>query len=270
MICQLSHSSRTRHQASKFRASFTLVEMVVVVGIILVLLAITLPAISTMLNHAHVVNADQLVSNILKVAAQRSRMIQYSSYGVFFYIDEWNHQVACFIKRRGYPDNVKGERWPDVIDRFMIDVGAGKWCSNMKDFVRISPLGILEWTDEQIVSENYRAGKHRNMFVVAFQRGTRCSFPVSVEDKDEDEDGLGDLTSLPVNDVVRGVRGTVEDMLVDVDDQMLKFDVKWGVLIYDENLYQDQPVSYRPQFIKEQHARTLLMDRYGRTVRGEK
>ncbi len=233
-------------------------------GIVIILLTLALPAISTMWNEAHVANADQLISDMLRVAATRSGMIHHAAYGVFFYVDKWNRQVACFIKWRGYPNRVEEKHWPDVVDRFMIDTESGRWCYEMKNSVRISPLSILEWTDEQIVNEDYKVDKHRNTFVIVFQRGERSDLPAWIEDRDANDDGIGDLTFLPVNDI-KGSQSTMEDMLAGQDDQLLEFGSNWGVLIYDENVYQELPENFRPQFIKNQYTRTLLMDRYGRT-----
>ena len=254
--------SNPQFQRFNLRFSFTLIEMVVVIGIITVLLTIVLSAMSTMWHQAHLMNADQSISDILRVAAQRSCMIEHSSYGVFFYVDKRNHQVACFIKWRGYPDQ------PDVADRFVLDTDGGEWSFDLKDFVRIAPLGILEWTDEQILNDDYQFDKHRNAFVIMFQREKRCTLPTWLEDKDADGDGFGDLTNLLVADVKRSRLITIKDMLVDSENQVLEFYGEWGIMIYDENLYQGLPIAYRPQFIKNQYTRALFMSKFGRTIRG--
>ena len=219
--------------------SFTLVEMVVVISIVLILLALVLPAITTMWNQTHVQNAHQRVSNLLKTARTRSKSFHNIMYGVLFYVDPiTNHEVAVFIDGLMYPIELD-ETWPDVYDRFTVDT-KNQYSFPMADVVRISSLDSLEWEDADLLNNDYRSGKQRNFFAIIFQRGGRGRpRDYILYDEDKDDDGLGDALGLPVVDTIGDHGGALRDIVSDSNDERKIIPTDWGFSIYDENVFKE-------------------------------
>lgn len=252
---------------SNFRPkAFTLVEMVVVVGVILIILGLVLPAFSKMWNDAQVRNSHQKIESLLRVARARSLDLHYIAYGVLFYVDPThNHQVAVFIDALPYPV-APDEVWPDVCDRFVVDTNDGNLFS-MSDFVRISPFEALEWEDTDLLNNDYRTGKQRNFFAIIFQRGSRAR-PNSyiLYDVDKDDDGLGDTLHLPVGDIVGDFGGVLRDIVLDENDKRRTIPTDWGFLIYNENSFNE----LRPDNLNLIEYFSYYLTRYGDTMALEK
>lgn len=222
-----------------FRRSFTLLEMVVVISIIIAISSLVLPAVSTMWNQARVQGANQKINNLLKVASRRSENTQHILYGVLFYIDPLtNREAAVFIDGLMYPVS-SDETWPDVCDRFVVDTKS-QYFFLMQDLVRISPLEVFEWEDVDLLNSDYRAGKQRNFFAIVFRRGHRAApRPYILYDEDKDDDGLGDTLGLPVGDTVGNYGGPLRDIVLDEDGKRQIIPTDWGFLIYDESLFKE-------------------------------
>lgn len=225
--------------ALRCRKAFTLVEMVVAISIIVIILSLVLPAITTMWHQTHVQNAHHKVSNLLKVARTRSKSVTNIMYGVLFYVDpHTNREAAVFINGLMYPI-APDETYPDVGDRFTIDTTT-RYIFPMEDFVRISPLEALGWEDTDLLNNDYRSGKQRNFFAIVFARGQRGP-PNSyiLYDVDADDDGLGDVLGLPVGDTIGNNGGPLRDIVLDENDERRAIPTDWGFMIYDENVFKE-------------------------------
>ncbi len=222
--------------------SFTLVELVVVIAVILILLGLVLPAASAIWQHSQVLNVDKRVINILRMARTRSLMLKHSSYGILVHIDpSFGSPLITYIRSKTTPDPTLGETfqdWQDVCDRYEVDTEVD---FNQEFLARVgfSPLGIIEWEIADILNEDYRAGKQRNFFAIVFRRGQReMSSPIIIYDEDADDDGFGDQLSLSVGDVVGEFGGKLNDVLIDADDKLLELDLGWDIAIYDRELFK--------------------------------
>jgi type II secretory pathway pseudopilin PulG len=220
--------------------------MVVVVSIVLILISIGAPAVSSMWNQTIVQNAQQQISNLLKTAKTRSALLPNIAYGVLFYVDpQSNRQFAIFIDALPYPVELD-ETWPDVRDRFVIDV-KNPYSFPMQDIVRVAQLDLLEWIDSEsevrrfwAQNDDYRAGNQRSFFAIIFQAGRQSLLRSFVlYDEDADEDDLGDLLGLPVGDIVGDHGGVLRSILLDENEERREIPTAWGFLIYDENDFKE-------------------------------
>lgn len=249
------------------RKSFTLVEMVVVIAVIIIISTLIFPAITTMWRDAQVKNSHHKIAGLLRTARARSLSLHHMSYGVLFYVDPtYNHQVAVCIDALAYPIT-EDERWPDVIDRFRVDT-KNPYLFTMDDFVRIAPFSVaLGWENDDLLNDDYRAGKQRNFFAIIFRRGERVySCPYILYDVDEDDDGFGDTLRLPVGDTIGEFGGPMRDIVLDNDGERRNLPTEWGFLIYDEGIFKE----LRPNNLNLVPYYTFCLTRFGQVVRLEK
>jgi len=102
-----------------------------------------------------------------------------------------------------------------------------------------APFGILEWDDEDRLNDDYLDGKHRNFFAIIFARGSRApKFRYILQDIDANDDGRGDILGLFVYDVDGESGGTLNDAVVNSDNEPLEVPTDWGFVIYDENTFR--------------------------------
>lgn len=229
-----------------YRRAFTLVEIMFVTGIILLLLTLAFPALFRMWEDAILQNADQELIRILGVAKVRSDTYEFTLYGVFFYVNpQTNQQNAAYIKHKGVPEN--GEYWRGVADRFEIDKEAVPSSFVFANHIRISPLDFLEWDEEMQTNDDYKTGQHRGFFAIVFRHGKLFAFhPVVIHDLDSDLDGLGDMLNLSVNDSNEPINGPLLSIISDENDKPLRFEVKSGVIVYNESEFvENQNLSVR-------------------------
>lgn len=221
------------------KRAFTLVEMIVVIGIIIIILALALPAASKIWRQSHVRNANQQIANLLKTAKRRSTDFTHIGYGLFFYVDPSSgRQVVAFVKGKIVPNFLADEKWEDLINRFEIDTKNTPYLHPLDDAVRLSPFNLTSWESEDVINPDYRSGKHRNFFGIIFQWGENGQVKPFIL-YDQDEDGFGAITHLAVGDV-EGKWGTqLTDMLIDENDELLRIGTDWGFLTYDEVAFQD-------------------------------
>ncbi len=249
------------------RKSFTLVEMVVVIAIIIILSTLVLPAFVTMWNDAQVRGSYHKIENLLRVARARSLSLHHIAYGVLFYVDPiYNHQVAVYIDALTYPI-APDEVWPDVINRFRVDTES-IYLFVMDDFVRMAPFSVaFGWENEDLLNDDYRSGKQRNFFAIIFQRGRRALLdPFILYDEDENKDGLGDTLKLVVGDSVGEFGGPMRDIVIDNNDERRVLPTDWGFLIYNEDTFQEM----RPDYLNLVPYHMFHPTRYGQVVRLER
>ncbi|MHA2279467.1 MAG: pilus assembly FimT family protein [Promethearchaeota archaeon] len=241
------------------KRSFTLIEMMVVVSVIIIILALVLPAISTMWEQTHVKNAHHQIENLLKVARARSLDISNIAYGVLFYIHPAdNREVAVFIDALTYPI-AKDEVWLDVCDRYQVDTKR----YFMEDNVRVAAHRMLEWENEDLLNADYRTGKQKNFFAIVFARGRRSQIrPFILYDVDNNDDELGDITGLAVGDTIGEHGGVLRDILIDENAERREISTDWGFVIYDENVFREMS----PDYLHLVPYLPYYLTRYGTTV----
>ncbi len=161
----------------------------------------------------------------------------------------------------------RDEVWPDVIDRFVIDT-KNTYLFPMGYYVRIAPFSVaVGWENDDLLNDDYRAGKQRNFFAVIFQQGERAHpFPFILYDADGDDDGLGDTLRLPVGDTVGEYGGPLRDIVLDNNGERRELPTDWGFLIYDENIFKEM----RPDNLNLVPYYAFYLTRYGRTIRLER
>lgn len=170
------------------RSAFTLVELVVVLGIISVLVAISFPAVSAMWHDGVRSDAETQLSGWLRSA--RMRAMGRRETGVFFYLDN-GVQKGVFIESAVGGD-VDGdgtdEPESDTADRFVVLPGD---VFRIGEPFRVTPLSVLDdpskptwddqkgWSDQELGNEDVtnaanltgaRRGpqNHRNFFTIVF------------------------------------------------------------------------------------------------------
>ena len=183
------------------RSALTLMEIMVVIGIIVLVMALAVPALSVW-ESRKVQEAINLTSNLLK-RAQAKAASEHSPLGLFFYIEpETGSQYIWPIEPAVQNDPADPASPRLTADRFILrDVEPFKLPKPM----RVVPASVLEevlpvhllWTEEQLADENLRdppddsvfpqtpnnnaiTGEdgtqyHRNFFVILFDRRGRLT-----------------------------------------------------------------------------------------------
>ncbi|NOT00321.1 MAG: prepilin-type N-terminal cleavage/methylation domain-containing protein [Phycisphaerales bacterium] len=168
------------------RRALTLVELVVVLGIISILVAISFPAVSAMWQDGVRSDAETQLSGWLRSA--RMRAMGRGETGVFFYIDN-GVQKGVFIESEigDDPDPVAPPNYKleDTADRFKVLPGD---VFTIGEPFRVTPLAVLPrptemppgvWDDTELGNEdvtdmdNLSGGRpgaqnHRNFFTIVF------------------------------------------------------------------------------------------------------
>jgi prepilin-type N-terminal cleavage/methylation domain-containing protein len=224
------------------RTAFTLVELIVVISIISVLAAITLPSMSRIWEERNLSDTRNKIAGLMRTASVKATGDR--ERGWFFYIDpETNKQrIAPIVSTFGdryEPDNLP-KLAQDAVNVFKIDEGT---IHTIGAPYRVAPRSIfdefrldnpafllsanLRWSPDEIANENYKtdvdspidAQRHRNFFTVIFSADGRLRVdrPVLIQDTvlgndgswgssdDEDEsseDRVGDIIGLEVHEAV--------------------------------------------------------------------
>ena len=269
--------------------AFTLVELVIVMFVIALLAGIGLASARHMFQQSHLGGADRAISNFLKIDKSRSTLYL-KEFGILFYVDPKTHrQNMVVIKAMTGPElfcdepNICGspdccypidETHPNVCSRYGIDM------NNIAQFefvniVRVFPSDIFKceevdiddvcieyaWDDDDLMNDDYKAGRHRNFFILMYHPFTgKLSFPQAVIfDRDKNRDGNGDITELPVETVTGEAGGGIHYIVSDSEGEAVTFPAARGVAVYDEDLFQEFPLMSRPEYLRKQDKRVLML-----------
>lgn len=256
------------------RPAFTLIELAVVAGIITLLLAMTLPALSTMWSQrkqAHVQNTLRGVLSSARVQAKSN-----GERGLFFCLIDGVQKVFPIVRDPLRPFDPLNPLNPnndpefmtenDTLDRFLVVEGD---VHTFPDPLRVVPRYVVDrtgnswqlWSTSELINESYRSPPgdatqvHRNFFTMVFSADGRLmpSRNVLIHDPDllptAAPDGFGDRTGLPVSAITQypDSGGTVivlpgpalPDIVDDTGKDGINFIGVDGILVYDESLFRD-------------------------------
>lgn len=221
-------SSRGHRSRLSLRKAFTLIEMVVVIGIVLIVMGIALPSVNTMWAQHRENDANNGISGMLMSTRAKAIQADRGEVGMFFYLDSKGVQQIALITRD--PEDIKDDKpsWatePVMQNVFTVAQDGGRGLlSPMRAVPRsvVDPVASAEqshsvYSTIEIGNEDFdnlaaleidNAQRHRNYFVVLFSPEGRLipARNVLIRDRDKEEggegDGFGDITGLLVSDEV--------------------------------------------------------------------
>ena len=190
------------------RAAFTLVEMVVVIGIVVVLVALALPAVNTMWEERKLAAAQSTVQGMLMTARSRAISASGLESGLFFLVDRRGTQYIVPIGQD--PQHSGDVAWENVFQ--VTDDRTYTLPAPIRVVPRYvvaqSGLDVEIFSTEELINNDFsnppeeanQAQRHRNFFTMVFSSEGQLLVrrDVVIQDPDEDEDGLGDKTRLEV------------------------------------------------------------------------
>lgn len=216
-------------QHSALRA-FTLVEMVIVIGIIILLAGLVLPAASQMWRDRKLADAQNMVSGMLMVARAKALEGNAGETGLFFYLDDQGVQhVAAISQDPGDPANTTWQtesRWHNVftvsenrtytlpapmrvVPRNAVcgEAGSGTACDGYDEKYELfssDELANNDFANAKIDADHQVGQMHRNYFTIIYSPDGELKVARDVLIRDVDADcnenpgGGGDVTGLHV------------------------------------------------------------------------
>ncbi len=212
------------------RAGFTLVEMVVVIGIVLIIMGIALPSVNTMWAQHRENDANNGISGMLMSTRAKAIQADRGEVGLFFYLDSKGVQQIALITRdprietdpTATPPTI-APNWrvdPDWRDVFTVAEDSGR---ALLAPMRVVPRYVVEADDPAKQSTTFSpielgnedfdnalalvidsARRHRNYFTIIFSENGQLKVDgdVLIRDPDAESDNVGDITGLTVSDEV--------------------------------------------------------------------
>lgn len=194
------------------RRGFTLVEMTVVLGIIIVLLGVTVPSISSMWNERKISGAQITLESALMIARQEAMAPGRGESGLLFMLDQRGVQHAYPIEQRPAGSLLAENRF-EITDGRVFSFPAPmrvmpRYAVEPPDdnnpHLTFEPLELASnsWPIPSIpAGEDWQEHqRHRNYFTMVFSSSGRLIIDrdVLIYDPDVDLDGLRDHTGIPV------------------------------------------------------------------------
>lgn len=222
---------RKRRESASCRArrsGFTLVEMVITVGIVLIILGIALPSVNTMWAQHRENDANNGISGMLMSTRAKAIQSDRGEVGMFFYLDAKGVQQIALITREprietdpaasppiSAPSWRTDPAWRDVFT--VAEDGGRALIAPMRAVPRyavepndtagssttFSPIELgNEDFDNALALMLDSARRHRNYFTVIFSESGELDVgrDVLIRDLDSDGDNAGDITGLTVSD----------------------------------------------------------------------
>lgn len=255
------------------RVAFTLVEMVVVIAVILILVGISLPAMSTLWEGRKVSEAENTIRGVLTTTRARALQAGGVESGLFFFVDTDGVQRVVSIEQQPGEDVSDIVVWQNVfaitgdrdyslpapfrvVPRYAVDEE-----SFGEPFVAFSPAELADNDVLKVVGQS--AQRHRNFFTIVFSGEGQMNIrrDVLIQDLDQDMDGIGDVTGLQVGTGIPGTppmpvssyfqqddsivsldplgTNTTVPLLITDSDAAINFPSVDGLLVYDDSLFNE-------------------------------
>lgn len=297
----------TKH-CSRSVPGFTLIEMVVVVGLVLVILGLLLPAAGTMWNERRKSEAENALHGLLMTTRAHAMQANGVESGLFAFVDEAGAQHLVSIERANNDNPV----WQNV---FEITSG--------RDHMLPAPMRVMpryavddpegesnSWkvfSDVELANDSFDnppedlPQRHRNFFTLVFTTDGHMTAgrDVLILEKDANDDGTGDRTGLAVggtttnpdfpivtqyyprddsaplpfdqDDPAVGVPDEDVDGIALVtgnDDIAINFPSVRDLLLYDDVAFRELPIEEKRGFILRESLPLYLSRWTGAVVRG--
>jgi prepilin-type N-terminal cleavage/methylation domain-containing protein len=284
-------------------SGFTLVEMIVVIAIIVVLVALALPAVSTMWEERKFSAAQTTIQGMLMTARSRAVRASGVESGMLFYVDQSGTQIIVPIEQG--LEHSGDIAWENV---FQVTTGRSYILPHP---IRVVPRYVVEehradpeiFSEQELANEDFfeppaktdRAQRHRNFFTMVFSAEGQLLVhrDVLIKDDDADEDNLGDITGLTVgydhdnhqatvekyyaqDDTVKDMRDeqVIPFLVTDGDrgsdsDVAINFPSVDGLLVYDDSLFKSLGDITQKRAYLLAGAQPFYINRYtGAVIRG--
>ncbi len=257
---------RTIDSGGARRPAFTLIELAVVAGIITLLLAMTLPALSSMWAQRKEADVQNTLRGVLSSARVQAK--SHGERGLFFCLIDGVQKVFPIVREPLDPaTDPAGLTDKDTLDRFLVVEGD---VHTFPDPLRVVPRYVVDrtgnnwqlWSTSDLINEAYRAPRpgnqpqvHRNFFTMIFSADGRLMPSRNVLIHDVDvlpvafPNGFGDRTGLAVSAITLYYNrdGTaivlpgpaLPDIVDDTSNDGINFIGVDGILVYDESLFRD-------------------------------
>ena len=249
-------------------AAFTLIEMIVVVAVILIILGLTLPAITSMWDQRKFSEAENTIQGLLMTSRARALQAGGVDSGLLFFVDDQGIQRIVSIEQ-AKPGDLAWQNvfhiTPDrdftlpvpmrAVPRYVVDSESGGEPWNGFNVQELANNDFNSPVTEDV------GQRHRNFFTIVYSSNGRLLYrrDVLIQDVDEDRNAVGDVTSLHVGvdmsdpDVTQywpqhgdarsldptGLSRTVPALVTDGDDVAINFPSVDGLLVYDDSLFNE-------------------------------
>jgi len=196
--------------------AFTLVEMVVVIAIVLVILALVLPAASALWEERKLAVAENTVQGLLMTARVRALQAEGVQSGLFYFVDDRGAQQAVAIEQDR--QNLGNIVWRDVfvlagrarslpvpmrvVPRYAVVEPAGGGGGDPQTF-SADELDNNNFGSPEVSVATNQAQRHRNFFAMVFSGegqllAGRNVLIRDVDSREVNNDCIGDGTGLSV------------------------------------------------------------------------